>query len=167
MKTYGRVKMQVHSFVTSAVDEGEWPPSDPGRCSHEQTPPVLLNRRLVGLASKHCASSLWRVAQALCPLCRLGPYSWQSTLLFFRKYTDDYWLYCWCWRYWPSDMEPVTVQVMHLLMSLRVPSTAASSLTGGGVGIFCLGLPSVLAGLTDSADPVFVCSSLLPVTGSH
>jgi hypothetical protein len=31
MKTYGGVETEVHIFITSALDGGEWPPSHSGR----------------------------------------------------------------------------------------------------------------------------------------
>jgi hypothetical protein len=31
MKTYGKVKVQLHAYLTSTLDEGEWSVSRPGR----------------------------------------------------------------------------------------------------------------------------------------
>jgi hypothetical protein len=49
MKTYGGVEVQLHAFLTSALDGGEWLASRPGRYIPVVTDPVYpLGRRLGG-----------------------------------------------------------------------------------------------------------------------
>jgi len=37
MKTKGRVEVQLHAFLTSELDGGEWSTSGPGRFTHRET----------------------------------------------------------------------------------------------------------------------------------
>jgi hypothetical protein len=39
MKTYGRVEVQFHTVLTSAVDGGEWSASRPGRFTPGESAP--------------------------------------------------------------------------------------------------------------------------------
>jgi hypothetical protein len=45
MKTYGGVDVEIHIFLTSALDEGEWSASRPGRFTPEER---ALGTRWIG-----------------------------------------------------------------------------------------------------------------------
>jgi hypothetical protein len=51
MKTYWGVEIQLHAFLTSALDGGEWSASHPGRFTPREIPWYPLDRRLGGLRS--------------------------------------------------------------------------------------------------------------------
>ena len=42
-KTYGGEKLQVHLFLTSVLDEGKWPASQPDHFTTEKSPRYPLN----------------------------------------------------------------------------------------------------------------------------
>jgi hypothetical protein len=50
MKTYREVEVLVHAFLTSALDGGEWPTSQPGRLIPQEYP---LDRNLDGPQSQY------------------------------------------------------------------------------------------------------------------
>jgi hypothetical protein len=52
MKAYGGVDVQIHIFLTSALVEGEWSASRPGRFTPEKSPRYPLYRRLGGPQSR-------------------------------------------------------------------------------------------------------------------
>jgi hypothetical protein len=53
MKTYGGVEEQLHAFLTSGLDTGEWSASSPGRFTlRGKNPRHPLNRRIGGPQSR-------------------------------------------------------------------------------------------------------------------
>jgi hypothetical protein len=52
MKTYGRMEVQLHTFLISALDGHEWSVSRPGRLSPWKEPRYPLNMRLGGPQSR-------------------------------------------------------------------------------------------------------------------
>jgi len=48
MKTYGGVELQIHAFITSALDGGEWSASRPGRFTPGNKARYTLDRWLAG-----------------------------------------------------------------------------------------------------------------------
>jgi hypothetical protein len=42
MKAYGEMDIQIHIFLTSTLDGGEWSAARPGRFTHEKGPPVTI-----------------------------------------------------------------------------------------------------------------------------
>jgi hypothetical protein len=53
MKTYGGVEVELHAFLTSALDVGKWVASRPGRFTPGETAPLYpLDKRLGGPQSR-------------------------------------------------------------------------------------------------------------------
>jgi hypothetical protein len=52
MKTYVGVEVQLHTLLTSALDEGEWSALRPCRFTREESPQYPLHRRLAGPQSQ-------------------------------------------------------------------------------------------------------------------
>jgi hypothetical protein len=52
MKAYWGAEIQLHAFLTSALDEWEWSASSPGRFTPRESPLYQLDRRLGGLQSR-------------------------------------------------------------------------------------------------------------------
>jgi hypothetical protein len=70
MKAYWGSGGIAHAFLTSALDGGEWSASRPGRFTHWERAPNLLERRLGGRQSRSGCGSEEKNSQ---PLPRLEP----------------------------------------------------------------------------------------------